>query len=383
MLSRIAPTIEFGRLVRLCACLAAMASLAACATGPKVSATQEAAQYHARARSNYTPPGPANDPWGPYIMEASDKYDLPDRWIREVIRAESSGNVMDTSAPGAMGLMQVMPATYDELKARYSLGDDAYDPHDNIMAGSAYLRELYDLYGSPGFLAAYNAGPGRFDDYLTRNKGLPNETRNYVAKIAPRIQGVEPRNISPAAQYAMNQIPMNIPAGPRYPRNGRNPAPVALADTRRSGVTRGSVQVASLSEPVRMPYNPKPQVVAQAQPVYQGGPFQTAAQSQPKTGFRLIPQAMADTLPHQSGGPTNWAIQVGAFGNEQLARAAADSARSKAVAGQPFVGTTKQASATLYRARVTGLSRDSAVQACEKISKARSSCIVLSPDAQS
>ena len=370
---------RLGSCLRLCASLAALASLAACASGPKISATQESAQYQSHARRDYTPPGPPSDPWGPYIVEAAAKYDVPERWVREVIRAESSGKVMETSAPGAMGLMQVMPATFDELRGRYSLGDDPYEPHDNVMAGTAYIRELYDIYGSPGFLAAYNAGPGRFDDYLSRNRGLPNETRNYVAKIAPRIQGTEPMRPSPASQYAMNQIPMNIPAGPRYPRNGRTEAPVALADGRRSGVTRGSVQTASLPEPPRQPLyqSPPPQQLAQAS-------FSAAPQPA-RTGFRLIPQAMADTMPHQSGGATNWAIQVGAFGNESMARAAAETARSKAqvAAARTTVGTTKQASATLYRARLTNMSREAAVQACDKITKSRSSCIVLSPDAQS
>ncbi len=362
------------RTLRLCLSFVALASLAACATGPKITATQEARQYQARARPTYTPPGPPSDPWGPYILEAADKYDLPERWIREVIRAESSGNVLDTSAPGAMGLMQVMPATYDELRARYALNDDPYEPHDNIMAGTAYLREMYDLYGSPGFLAAYNAGPGRWDDYLSHHKNLPDETRNYVAKIAPRIQGVDPIRPSPATQYAMNAIPMYIPAGPRYPTRARTQAPVALADTRRTGYARSAVQTAFLAEPVR-PMSPPPQVFAQAQPAPQSA----------RPGFRLIPQAMADTLPRQTGGATNWAIQVGAFGNESMARAAADSARGKAAVASAHsaIGTVKQGSGTLYRARLVGMSREAAVQACEKIGKSHSSCIVLSPDAQS
>lgn len=365
------------RMLRLLGCLAVLASLAACASGPKVSAEQEAKQYQARARGNYTPPGPKSDPWGPYITEASSKYDLPDRWIREVIRAESSGKVMETSGPGAMGLMQVMPATFDELRGRYDLGDDPYDPHDNIMAGTAYLREMYDLYGSPGFLAAYNAGPGRYDDYLTRNKGLPTETRNYVAKIAPRIQGVEPNRASPATQYAMNVIPINIPAGPRYPK--AHQAPVALADTRRSGFTRGAVQTASLPEPQRQPaVPPQAQAPAQTYAALQPLPAPVGRQS-----FRLIPQAMADTMPRSTGGATTWAIQVGAYGNEGMARAAADTARQRvaSMSARSTVGTIKQASNTLYRARVTGLSRDGAVQACEKMGKGHN-CIVLSPDAQ-
>ena len=133
----------------------------------------------------------------PYIREASAKYDVPEKWIREVMRQESGGNLygrggqLITSGAGAMGLMQVMPATYDDLRGRYrELGDDPYDPHNNILAGSAYVREMYDIYGAPGFLAAYNAGPGRLDDYLTRNRTLPLETRRYVAAIGPRINGL-------------------------------------------------------------------------------------------------------------------------------------------------------------------------------------------------
>jgi hypothetical protein len=353
---------------RIVICLATLAALAAC-SGPRPAQNPqiEAAEYKSHARGNYTPPGPPGDPWGPYIVEAAAKYDVPERWIREVIRAESSGNVLDTSAPGAMGLMQVMPQTFDELRGRYALGDDPYDPHDNIMAGTAYLREMYDLYGSPGFLAAYNAGPGRLDDYLWHHKGLPDETRHYVAKIAPRIQGVEPQRISPASQLAINQLPMNIPRGPRYPV--RTQAPVALAETRRSGVARGHVQMAQLSEPRLSP-----------PPHNLGAPPPPA----PHGGFSLIPRAMADTLPHQSGGAATWAIQVGAYANEGMARAAAEQARLHSQApGRPIVGTRKQGSTTLYRARLVGLSRESAVQACEKLSRSHTSCIVLSPDAQS
>ena len=118
------------------------------------------------------------------------------------MRQESGGHLygrggnLITSGAGAMGLMQVMPGTYDELRNRYpELGSDPFDPHNNILAGTAYIREMYDIYGSPGFLAAYNAGPGRLDDYLTRSRTLPEETRRYVASIGPRLGGelAEPR----------------------------------------------------------------------------------------------------------------------------------------------------------------------------------------------
>jgi soluble lytic murein transglycosylase-like protein len=86
-----------------------------------------------------------------------------------------------------MGLMQIMPKTWTELRARYSLGTNPYDPRDNILAGTAYIRELYDRYGAPGFLAAYNAGPGRYERRLTTGRPLPDETQAYVATLAPMI----------------------------------------------------------------------------------------------------------------------------------------------------------------------------------------------------
>jgi len=169
----------------------------------------------------YVIPGPPGDPWGPYIREASQRFDMPETWIRALMHQESGGRLYQggqliTSSAGAMGLMQVMPGTYAELRARHNLGPDPFDPHENIMAGVAYMREMYDMYGSPGFLAAYNAGPNRLDDYLANQRPLPDETRHYVAAIGPHLQYAQPHNVSPAQQFAMNQLPLNIPPGPRY-----------------------------------------------------------------------------------------------------------------------------------------------------------------------
>ena len=199
---------KMGRAFRGVLALGLLAVLAACANQPGGSDTdvpiaQEAEFYRAHARSYYAPPGPAEDPWGPYIREASKRFDVPEEWVRAVIQQESGGKLFHdgqlvTSGPGAMGLMQLMPPTYDEMRATYNLGGDAYEPHDNIMAGTAYLRQLYDVYGSPGFLAAYNAGPGRLEDFITRNRTLPRETRNYVASIGRRIVGISPLNRSQA-----------------------------------------------------------------------------------------------------------------------------------------------------------------------------------------
>lgn len=370
--------------------LVLLAALAGCSHHPStpLGANQEAAQYAAKARHDYRPPGPPSDPWGPYINEASAKYDVPAVWIRAVMHQESGGRLYEngqliTSNAGAMGLMQVMPATYDELRARYALGDDPYDPHDNIMAGAAYIRELYDLYSTPGFLAAYNAGPKRLDDYLSHNRPLPDETRNYVARIGPNIAGVYPQRLSPAAQYAMNQLPVNIPPGPRYPHNhAPAPAPVALAANtpRGTGWQRGDVQIANLPAPPRPAPQPQPQPQLAA--------YDPPAKP-PSQGFHIIPRAMADTLPVHAGGPAtgNWAIQVGAFASEAQARSAAEAAqahvRDMLASAHPFVGQVHQPKGTLYRARLTGLSREAATSACEKLSQHHGNCMVVSPDAQS
>lgn len=133
--------------------------------------------------------GPSNaDPHAAFVTEASQRFGIPENWIRAVRRVESAGDVRAISSAGAMGLMQVMPNTWADLRARHRLGNDPYDPRDNILAGTAYLREMHDSYGSPGFLAAYNAGPGRYEEYLA-GRPLPSETRTYVAMLAPLVGG--------------------------------------------------------------------------------------------------------------------------------------------------------------------------------------------------
>lgn len=126
--------------------------------------------------------------WHVHVGAAAARFGVPEAWVLRVIAAESGGRTHlggrpITSSAGAMGLMQVMPATWASLRARYRLGPDPHDPRDNIIAGTAYLRDMYDRFGHPGLFAAYNAGPGRYGDYLARGRPLPRETRDYVAKI--------------------------------------------------------------------------------------------------------------------------------------------------------------------------------------------------------
>jgi soluble lytic murein transglycosylase-like protein len=128
-------------------------------------------------------------PYAGHVAEASQRFGIPEAWLWSVMRVESAGNPAATSHAGAMGLMQVMPRTYAELRSRYGLGPNPYDPRDSIMAGAAYLREMHDRYGSAGFLAAYNAGPGRWEDYVSRGRSLPAETVAYMARLGPMVGG--------------------------------------------------------------------------------------------------------------------------------------------------------------------------------------------------
>ena len=122
-----------------------------------------------------------------FVSEAALRFGIPTSWITAVMRAESRGVVRAISPKGAMGLMQIMPDTGSGLRSRYGLGADPFDPHYNILAGAAYLRELHDRHGALGFLAAYNAGPGRYEDHLATGRPLPAETRAYVAALTPLL----------------------------------------------------------------------------------------------------------------------------------------------------------------------------------------------------
>jgi hypothetical protein len=240
------------------AAISALCLLAACAQTP-TAPTRSAGI----TRGSYDPPGPPSDPWGPWIREASRRFDVPERWIREVMRQESGGRAGATSPVGAMGLMQVMPGTYRELQRRHDLGDDPYHPYDNLMAGTAYVRQMYELYGSPAFLAAYNAGPRRLENYLYNRQGLPAETRNYVARVGPRIITSSPVRRAPPEIYAAGEIPLNVPQGPR-----RMDAATRTALAEQRAIREQNAQFASLppaeasAAPVRMAAATPPRVTA-------------------------------------------------------------------------------------------------------------------------
>ena len=171
------------------------------------------------------------DPFAAFITEASKRFAVPEHWIRSVMRVESSGEVRARSRKGAMGLTQIMPETWTELRARYNLGTDPYDPRDNILAGAAYLREMYDRYGASGFLAAYNAGPGRYENHLATGRPLPGETQDYVAMLAPMIGGKQANGkiVAVAASLKLARSPLFIVRSASSSSDNR-PSPGARPD---------------------------------------------------------------------------------------------------------------------------------------------------------
>ena len=128
------------------------------------------------------------DRWRGLIEQASVRFGIPARWIEQVIRAESGGFTSAGGRPirskaGAIGLMQLMPATWATMRARLNLGADPDEPRDNILAGSLFLRLMYDRFGYPGLFGAYNVGPGAYARHLADGAPLPRETQAYLAKV--------------------------------------------------------------------------------------------------------------------------------------------------------------------------------------------------------
>ena len=303
---------------------------------------------------------------------------------------------------------------------------------------------MYDIYGSPGFLAAYNAGPGRLDDYLTRSRVLPEETRRYVASIGPRIAGSFPAARSPGEQYAMSSRPLQTPLGvqtyspalaaalgrapdaassasvvaPQAVAAQAPPPPQAEPQRRYITLSPQPMEVAQLPEPIRLEPQPRPE----PQPEYSAPsafrPMQVAQPPEPQhvlptppryqpaeparqfaaltpvfpprpPAFSFVSRANAAPVAMHHGGfaPGGWAVQVGAFENANLASAATTAARDTArdVLGgaHPTVSSVRQPHGTLYRARLVGLSHDAAAHACERLVRIRTNCMMVSPAAQS
>jgi len=195
--------------------------------------------------------------WVPHIREASARFDVPEPWIRAVMIRESGGRAtvngrVITSSAGAIGLMQVMPGTYELMRAQWGLGPDPADPRDNIMAGTAYLREMYDLFGAPGFLAAYNCGPKCYAQHLAGKQKLPRETRMYIAALAPKVRDIEPATLSASS----NATAVEVAILPAKPKPAAKPAPIEPA----------RVELARVEPPRIEPIPAPPPVIVAALP---------------------------------------------------------------------------------------------------------------------
>lgn len=164
------------------------------AIGPFMLQTGTLTLYETSARAQTATRSESVDRFARFIDEASDRFAIPANWIRAVMQVESGGDELATSSRGAMGLMQLMPGTWVELSARYGLGLDPFDARDNILAGTGYLKELYGRFGSAGFLAAYHAGPARYEQHLTTSQPLPPETMAYVAAVTPLLDSGHSEN---------------------------------------------------------------------------------------------------------------------------------------------------------------------------------------------
>lgn len=173
--------------------------------------------------------------WDTLIAEASERMHVPQDWIRAVMRVESGGRTVTTRGPitsrvGAMGLMQLMPATYAEMRRQYGLGADPYNAHDNVLAGAAYLSWLKSKFGFPGMFAAYNAGPGTYQDHLSIGSMLPVETQNYTLRVAAFL-GM-PREVQQSstivANIATGQARLTRPDGAPFAFDPRNVVSVRM-----------------------------------------------------------------------------------------------------------------------------------------------------------
>jgi D-alanyl-D-alanine carboxypeptidase len=402
-------------LVRFAALALLAGTLAACGTsGPSERSP----------RVSRGPELPVNslDPWGHHVREASAKYDVPEEWIRAVIEVESGGNThLDgrpiTSRAGAMGLMQIMPGTWANLRRKHGFGPDPHDPRENILAGTAYLREMYDRFGAPGAFAAYNAGPGRLEDHLATGRPLPPETRNYVAMIHPATQDVSPR--VRAVSYATIDVPRasadrvrRVQAAARAGRDdgplvAAAPRPVVTVDRAPSPAPAPAPRIQSASlpaapepAPIRLPPVPQPPA-APAPAVFQPSP--AAPQALPSPAPRAAapapvpaaapaaPRGMVPVPPpaaavRQASVPAAgaWGVQVGAFRTvAQAERAVSDANRmaGATLRGARFAPTEVETNAgVLVRARLLGLDADAAVRACEEITAGGGACRVVRPD---
>ncbi|MGV7123083.1 lytic transglycosylase domain-containing protein [Sphingopyxis sp. 550A] len=196
---------------------------------------------------------PGGHPLAAPVAEAAQRFGIPERWIWRVMHTESRGRAGAVSHAGAMGLMQIMPATWASLTARHGLGSNPFDPRANILAGAAYLRAMWDRYGDIRLmLAAYNAGPGRADAFAAGRRGLPAETVAYVSKITSGLSLRE--RVSPATGTAIPAPPWRsaslFPTRSGSPRRRDEDAAIVEREVPNNGLHGETGRVDSLFVPL-------------------------------------------------------------------------------------------------------------------------------------
>jgi Transglycosylase SLT domain len=230
-----------------------------------------------------------SDAWSAHIREAAKRFAIPERLLRAVMHVESVGDVHALSSKGAMGLMQIMPATWEELRVKHRLGENPYQPRDNILAGAAYLRELLDRFGRNGFLAAYNAGPGRYEEHLLTGRPLPRETVDYVRKLAPLIRGAV--SIPPPTRQRTNRASALEGAISVQSSDIRNV--VASHGERDADVAAETIFTAIRSPSKRSPVGVAVTDFTAVEPQPDGLPFETVFE--PKSSKSLFAQHFSET----------------------------------------------------------------------------------------
>lgn len=178
------------------------------------------------------------DGWAGEIAEASARFGVPGSWIRRVMALESGGRLYRRGVPvvsraGAMGLMQLMPGTWQAMRQRLGLGSDPFEPRDNILAGAAYLRLMYERFGYPGLFAAYNAGPSRYSAALAGKRRLPSETTVYVDAVTSALRAAASVRQEPPTTFAIRpQDALFAARAERPDSDPRSAIFVALAGSR-------------------------------------------------------------------------------------------------------------------------------------------------------
>ena len=170
-----------------------------------------------------------------YAQEAAARAALPLEMVTRVMRAESGGNALAVSPRGAIGCMQIVPATWATLTTRYGLGTDQFDARMNMIAGALYLAELRTRFGIPGAYAAYNAGPQRYIRFAANGVPLPAETVAYAARLGGAGAGI----IKADVQARWQQAALFVARGSGMTKAGLAP-PTSTADAGEAGGESGA-----------------------------------------------------------------------------------------------------------------------------------------------